>query len=188
MKVLILLAGVSATTLLPSPSIADSTTYGVGAAVNDRLKIYFPINTNNFLIEPTLVYLKNKNDTGSPQSFNGENTTIQIGVGLFKKSPSIKNTRIYYGARLGYIKNESNSNFSGSQISTSKNNGYFIAPTIGAEYYIIDNFSVALDLSLSYTKTDGDTTSSFNGFDSTFNTKDTTTTRSAAEIIVRYHF
>lgn len=187
MKTLILLAGVSVTTLLPSPSIADSATYGVGAAVNDGFKIYFPINTDNFLIEPTLVYLKNKNDTGSPQSFNGENTTIQIGAGIFKKSPSIKNTRIYYGARLGYIKNESNRNFSGSQISTSKDDGYFIAPTIGAEYYIIDNFSVALDLSLSYSKTDGDATSSFNGFDSAFSTKDTTT-RTAAEIIVRYHF
>lgn len=187
MKSYILLAGISAATLLSNQSIADETTYGVGAAVNDRLKIYFPVNTNGFLIEPTLVYLNNKNDTGSPQSFNGKDKTIQIGIGVFKKNAAIKNTIIYYGARVGYIKNENNSNFSGSQVSTSKDDGYFIAPTIGAEYRIIDNFSIALDLSLNYLKTDGDVTTSFGGFGTTSSTKDTTT-RTAADIIIRYHF
>jgi len=187
MKTYILFAGISASTLLSSPSTADETTYGIGAAVNDSLKIYFPINTSNLLIEPTLAYFDNKNDTESPQSFNSKNKTTQIGIGVFIKNAVVKNTFIYYGARVGYIKNEANSDFSGTQISTSKDDGYFIAPTVGAEYRVIDNFSVGLDLSLNYSKTDGDTSTSFNGIKDTFNTN-TTRTRTAAEIIVRYHF
>jgi hypothetical protein len=187
MKTYILCAGITASTLLSGPTLSDEITYGIGAAVNDSLKIYFPINTGNFLIEPSIVYFDNNNDTDSPQSFNTEDKTTQIGIGVFVKSAPVKNTYIYYGARVGYIKNESNSDFSGSQISKSKDDGYFIAPTIGAEYRVIDSFSIGLDLSLSYSKTDGSTNTSFNNFDSTFDTKNTTT-RSAAEIIVRYYF
>ena len=187
MKIYILFAGITASTLLSSPSLSDEVTYGIGAAVNDSLKIYFPINIGNFLIEPSVVYFDNNNHTNLPQSFNTEDKTTQIGIGIFTKSVPVKNTFIYYGARVGYIKNESNSDFSGSQISKSKDDGYFIAPTIGSEYRVIDNFSVGLDLSFSYSKTDGSTNTSFNGFDSTFSPKNTTT-RTAAEIIVRYYF
>lgn len=182
-----LLTGITAT-LLTSLSIANETSYGIGVAVNDSLKIYIPINTEQYLIEPTLVFIKDHTDATAPTSFNSKNESTQIGIGLFRKNAVIKNTSLYYGARIGYIKNENESVYSGSQLSTSKDDGYFIAPTIGAEYFIINKFSIGLDLSASYSKTDGDTITNFSGIIQTSSAKQTTKFRTMAEVIIRYHF
>jgi len=184
MKIYSLLIGVLVT-LSASPSVADKTSFGIGAAVNDGVNIYFPIKTEHLLIEPTLAYIKTKNETTDPFSFNSEDESIKVGVGIFKNDSVLKDIDIYYGARIGYIKSE-------HQISPAiagtpfinKSNGYFIAPTIGAAYYLIDKFSIGLDVSINYANSHGDVT---NGSSGTSDTS-STTTQTAAEIIVRYHF
>jgi len=71
---------------------------------------------------------------------------------------------LYYGARLGYID---------SNVVNIKTNGYFFAPTLGAEYYLTDSFSIGLDLALNYSKIDGS-----NADQNNFSTQ--------SEIIIRY--
>ena len=182
-----LLTGLIAT-LLTGQSIANKTSYGVGVAVNDSLKIYIPINTEHFLIEPTLVIIKDNNDVAGSFPLTSKTESIQLGIGIFKKNAIIKNTNFYYGARFGHIKNDNETVYSNNQLSTSKDNGFFIAPTIGAEYFIINNFSIGLDLSARYSKTDGETITNFSGIIQTSSTNKTTTFRTAGEVILRYHF
>jgi hypothetical protein len=187
MKKYIKFAVIFVFTLFFNPAIADEVKYGIGAALTDRLTIYLPINTDNFIVEPTLSYQHKKNDTVSPQTYNFENKLFQLGVGVFAKDTVIKDTIVYYGARVGYIKNEIVMGISGIQTSKFKDDGYFIAPTIGADYRLIANFSIGLDFSISYSKTVGDLTANYFGTETTSNTK-STTIQTAANIIVRYNF
>ncbi len=187
MKIYNLLAGITVTILSSTQSIANETSYGIGAAVNDDLKIYFPIKTGSILIEPSLVYLKSKNESTDPFSFTSDDESIQIGIGVFSTDSLLEKTNIYYGARVGYIKTDITRTFSSPSISTDKSDGYFISPTIGAEYYLTSNLSLGLDVSISYTKTEGDSTRNLSGTTEKFKTKNSATT-SAAEVIIRYHF
>ncbi|NOX70719.1 MAG: hypothetical protein GXP15_16145 [Gammaproteobacteria bacterium] len=50
------------TSLAADRLLADETTFGIGAAINDNIKLYFPINTDRFLIETTVVYTNSKRE------------------------------------------------------------------------------------------------------------------------------
>ncbi len=53
---------IAITSLASDRLLADETTFGIGAAINDNIKLYFPINTDRFLIEPTIVYTNSKRE------------------------------------------------------------------------------------------------------------------------------
>ncbi len=192
------IASILLATLISSPgqSIAEESIYGVGVSVHDGLSIYLPITMDELIIEPRLFITNTDNKSSSTSSQrNDDFRNISIGVGAFKNKKVSKNTYLYYGSRLGYINRKntftsSNATPSSSFSSSTKSDGYFIAPTFGAQYYLIPNISVGLDLALMYSKTDGTTTSTSTFAGSTTSNSDTESTayNTEAEIILRYHF
>ena len=185
--------------LATNQSQAEGTTIGIGAAVNSDLTIYLPITTENLLIEPTLsLYSSDSESTSSSSTSNISQSsnykTLVIGLGVFKHSKVIDKTYIYFGARFGYIETERDNSYnvtiSTSSVSEGKEDGYFVAPTIGAEYFLTNNFSMGIDLSINYSKTEGSDKSTYTGTTITNDTSETksTTYNTEAEVIVRYHF
>jgi hypothetical protein len=177
-------------TLTTRSVIADETTYGLGAAINDGIKIYFPINTDNYLIEPSIFITSDESQFDS-QNFtsNDEFETFEVAIGLFRYKNIQADTFLYYGARLGYRSQNRKSvsigtgslPFSDTQKNTE--DSYIIAPTLGAEYKFTSNFSLGIDLSLEYLSTTQETST-----DTFSSDVDLSSYKTKAEIIIRYRF
>jgi len=166
---------------------ANETSFGLGAAIDSEIKIYLPIKTTNYLIEPSiLIFTDNEKRTDDTSSQKSDFNVKEFGVGIFKNTNVYDKTYIYYGARIGYIETESKNSF-GSSTNTTKENGYFIAPTIGAEYRLTKNFSIGLDISFNYSDTDGTTTTDFNNSTDVTNIE-STQYKTESEVVVRYQF
>lgn len=166
---------------------ANATSYGIGAAIDSDIKIYFPIKTTEYLIEPSIIIFRNNvKRTDDISSQNNDFEIKEFGLGIFKNTKVYDKTYVYYGARIGYTETESKNNF-GNSISITEENGYFIAPTFGAEYMITKKFSIGLDISFKYTDTDGEATSSFNNSVDITNIE-STEYRTEGGVIVRYQF
>lgn len=179
------------TGLLMSVSIglakADETFYGIGAAINDSLKIYAPITTDQYIIEPSLlIFSDHEKHTDNTATGNYDLDAIEIYIGFYKRNSVVENTYIYYGAKIGYIKVELKDEY-GSSTSETKEDGYMFAPTIGTEYYLTNNFSLGVEISFQYENTDGTRTntslSSSNKTD-----VETTSYHTLADVIARYRF
>jgi len=167
-----------------SHAIASETSYGIGTAINNGLTIYFPVKTIDYLIEPSiLIFSRNEKRTDDTASQKNDFDAKEIAVGVFKNTAVYDNTFIYYGAKIGYTKTKS-SDTSVFLARTTEEDGYFIAPTFGAEYRLTDNFSIGLDISFKYIDTDGDETDSFNNSTNI----ESTDYRTETNIIARYHF
>ena len=187
MKLTRLFVTLATTVFISSPSFSEELTFGLGAGVDDGLKIYLPINIEQLLIEPTLFIASRNNETKDDVSESKDNVdVIELGVGVFKNEQTILNTHIYYGSRLGYIEVKRKEAFLNST-SSSKQKGYFIAPTIGIEYFLTNKFSVGLDVAFTYSRVDGKEADAFGSFTVTSDTK-STEYNTLTEIIVRYRF
>lgn len=146
------------TALTANVAFAEGTTYGIGVGFNDGIKIYLPINTEDWFIEPTL-YMYDSSEKSSPfgdQKY--EQSRLEVGVGLFKDKIVMEDTHLYYGARVGYSNYKYENTYSADNYFSRRKNkedGYFIAPTIGMNYLISPRISVGLDVSLSHSRTKG---------------------------------
>ena len=168
---------------ISSQSNAEESSYGLGVGLNDGIKIYFPINKGYLIIEPTLAtYGSDNKETDSSYDYKG----IEVGVGVFKNKKVTEETYLYYGGRFGYINREDRSDYKFSGSSSSRSNdedGYFVAPTLGVQYYLADSISIGLDAAFMYSKVKGVDTS--NG---TITDTETAIYNSEAEVILRYMF
>ena len=105
------------------------------------LGIYVPINTGSLLIEPLIMYSSSETEvdyddyTLDDSKYTESDLTLLIGI----LKPTVRGKiRSYFGIRFGkqYIVQDYDDN------DWDVENEYLIiAPTIGAEYYISDNFS-----------------------------------------------
>jgi hypothetical protein len=170
--------------LLTSTLSAKEITYGVGAALNNKIRIYFPVSISNYTIEPSLFYYSQ--DYLDPTlTVDANNRRIyRLGIGIFRNRNIYENLSLYYGLRGGYI-NDSNTKFyENSPNAVIDKSGYFLGPTLGVEYYVTKYFSLGLDLSLVISDTEGTLKVS----NRTVNDVTTSSTKTNAEIIVRFHF
>lgn len=140
---------------------------GVGVSAQGDRTIYVPIKIDEtFRVEPSIYYYKNK-DTGD---YNSTSESYELMIGIFNLSQQSDKSKIYYGARAGYSAYHYKYNSNHEHFE-----GYKIAPTIGLEYLLVENLTVAGDVSLNY--------SNLNGND---RTRENTTTDT--ELSVRYYF
>jgi len=110
--------------------------FGVGEGV---LGIYVPIETGSLFIEPLIMYssLSTEVDyddyTINDSEYKESNLTLLLGI--FKPT-EIGKIRSYFGIRVGkrWEKKETDQSKEESDI-------LIIAPTVGAEYFVSDNFS-----------------------------------------------
>jgi hypothetical protein len=168
-------------------SFAEENRYGIGAAFSTTAKLYFPINTKNYLFEPVFSFYNSSTKPTSGSTAKSRNRNrYDLGVGVFKKSAITNKTIVYYGARVGYNFTKSDSS-STTTTDLTEDSKIYISPTFGAEYFLSLKFSVSLDFSVQYANSsvkDSSTSggSTTNG-DITKSTLDTNT-----DIIFRYHF
>jgi len=173
MKIYILLASLTSTLFLSTPSKADEVRYGIGVEVEAfSRRIHFPINTKNFLIEPSIEY--NKYDASGQT-----HELIHTSIGIFKKHTVTKKTTLYFGSKIGYSREANN-----YRQRIEKAIGYTLSPTLGTEYQLTNNFSIGLEIALNYAN--GTYEEKFNNFDNTKTNQTNIITSSG--IIVRYYF
>jgi len=140
---------------------------GLGVSAQGDRTIYMPIKVNESLrLEPSIYYYKSK-DSGE---FSGSSEEYEALIGLFRLKPQSDKSKIYYGARAGYTAYHSKYGSNHEHFE-----GYKIEPTIGLEYMLVENLTVAGDVSFSYSNRNG------NG-----RTLEYTSTDS--ELSIRYYF
>ena len=107
--------------------------------------IYFPMEFGKYCVEPyfSRYYIK-VSATMDNVSFTVEDKSTSLGIGLFlKKKSEDKKSRLYYGARFmkGYFVYEEPSAVTAGATILTESYPTMISPTLGAEYFIVDNFS-----------------------------------------------
>jgi len=103
--------------------------------------VYFPIETTGgFLIEPALSYYSYTSETDWDQSgiddHKSTNTNWSLVVGAFKLYGK-EQLRFYAGARVG----KSWSTYEETDSDDQEDDSFILAPTVGVEYFISDNFT-----------------------------------------------
>ncbi len=173
--------------LISSQSYADDFTkpqFGIGVAIDsDIQKIYAPITMGSFILEPTFTVEDSENE-GLDQSVSGtvmtETTLREFGVGAFHFNNPNDKTRIYYGARMGRMNLETETGFSGGPHSgdsfSRDSHGYFFAPTIGFEYFVMPNVSFGGEVQGRYSSIELDRTDNNDKFETD------------GKFVVRFHF
>jgi len=175
--------------------------FGVGVSVqsNDAW-IYAPIDvTPGFRIEPSirLVSAETESQTQSSSfglpittSVKSDTDQYELAVGLFGKTALAESVRLYYGARVAYINNETKqriaTSFGTSEDVTEQDSsldGYRISPTLGFEYLINEHFSLGGEAEWFYQDLDSDISQS--DVAGTANLKSNGT---ATRLIVRFTF
>jgi len=156
-----------ATALALSAPLAAAVDIGVGVSLNTEgggnggYGVSLPLRFGNFSIEPELSFYHSSQDTTYPASPTNNRTNddqeYTLETGIYWRQPVIPSVEMYVGGRLGYTKYEYSYTY---QLSPTNNytydsSGYFLGPTLGAEYFFNKNFSLGLDASLLYASTSG---------------------------------
>ena len=166
---------------------AQGANIGLGVALNDEIKVYLPISTSDYIIEPTISIFKRNVDAADSGLIRGfDEDVIEVGIGIFKNNTVYENTFMYYGARIGYFTSELSTDFRSDEVD-----GYFIMPAIGFQYYLIPKLSFGIELGLKYSKSERTIVSiplSAGPPISDTSTSDEKRTESETEIIIRYVF
>ena len=105
------------------------------------LGIYVPINAGSLLIEPLIMYSSSETEVDyddyslDDSKYTESDLTLLIGI----LKPTVRGKiRSYFGIRFGKQWTEEDHDNNNLDV---ENDYLIIAPTIGAEYYISDNFS-----------------------------------------------
>jgi len=172
---------------ISNPSTAKESTFGIGVGINDYFTIQFPIETEGYLIEPSISIFQRNEDNSSPlEIYKNDYEETRAVVGVFKHISKSEKIQYFYGIRLGYVSSKSNySRVTSLTNSSSKTetDGYLIAPTLGAQYYFIKNMSIGIDVSFTYTDKDGER------IDNTVVSEiGLTEYATESEIVLRYYF
>ena len=181
--------------LLPAQLLANNTQTGMGAVIGSTSGLFLPIAAGELFIEPSVSFRKNETDSTTISNIarsGRKSRTVTLGVGLFKNKLVAEKVFLYYGARIGLVKRKITETTAPTSIlsassSTISDDGFFISPTVGAQYYFVPQFSAGLDLALQFSKTDGKEALTAGGITVTANTKDTSSSTTAT-VIVRYLF
>jgi hypothetical protein len=150
-------------------SLAD-TKIGVGTGALSLFSqtyggvISMPIKLDSFmLIEPYAGYSSRSEDpdTNSPEYNINEQSSYQVGVGLYGISKLGTEFELYYGAALAASKSEykyeyqntsvfNNENYVYVNRSNTETKEYMVKPTLGISYLINENFSFSVDAGIYY--------------------------------------
>ena len=147
----------------------------------------------NFRIEPEIGFFRSSSEieqNGDNGSYDSKSTlkSFHVGVGIFPMVSQEK-SKLYYGARLGIIRNSSSressysyEGYSDSDEDSNKASGFYVAPTIGGEYFLSNHFSLGGEAQLRYS------TFSEEGDDNNNAELSASSTATKALIFIRFYF
>lgn len=136
----------------------ESLSSGIGAKIDfnssEQTSIFIPIiRSQNLMLEIQLSRTTSKTEETSPSSYGSEDKetrtseSSELGLGVFSRKKEGRFNR-YYGIRFGIINVSSKIErvYGSSGIKSSaglSGTGYTLAPSIGAEFFIVPKFSLA---------------------------------------------
>lgn len=125
---------------------AQCAEYGIGVGLNNNYNysIYFPININEYRLEPSIVH--------SSYTTTYDNTSFDyngVGLGFFKTVSQSANTKLFFGPRVSYLV------YSSDAAGYVKTTETTFSPTLGFEYYLAENFTLGGEAFFNFTKSEG---------------------------------
>jgi len=157
--------------LSPTAFSQDNPWMGLGVSVTDSTEafvgivsglqstpssliptIFVPINVSaRFRLEPEVgfQYASSDGPSGKSDSYK----TVHVGAGVFGLTTPDDHFTIYYGIRVAYLRfsHYSGSGAAPNGYSFPTANGYFLAPTVGGEYFLGDHLSLGGEVQFRYT-------------------------------------
>jgi len=142
-------------------AVAQDTTRKWSIAVDNQSGVYIGIGVSStFRFEPEISLQRQRdkvsftidNGFGTPTVINDELTSAyyRLGAGFLWQWEGIPRVRLYTGPRAGVIFVRSKERVSGGQSGTSSANrsDWFLAGSLGAEYFPADRFSAGAEAQL----------------------------------------
>lgn len=162
---------VLAASLLAAP-VAGAVEMGLGVSLYNSgggsggYGVSMPLRFGNFLVEPELsVYDYSEDETyplspTSNRTYESQEYTLETGV--YWRQPVISSVEMYVGGRVGYFHDEYSSTSPSNPASnySSETSGFYLGPTLGAEYFFNKHFSLGMDVSLLFESATRDRVSS----------------------------
>ena len=150
------LSAIALATLISSTAAAE---IGIGlSAKEDTSTIFFPMDlSDTFKLEPGIAFSDASQDE---EDFEISLTRWELSLGAFLVNNISQKFDVLLGARFSLLDVESEVTIDG-QKNESSSEGFGIAPTLGFEYFVIDNLSLGGEVALAYTSTE----SEVEGFD-----------------------
>ena len=145
MKTLALLAAALLMPALSQAAQPQGVKVGIGGSVrSDDTSIYVPIDVSPvFRVEPFFGLSKTDLTVGGASTSSESRT---LGAGGFLRLDLHERIQTYFGGRLAYVEVDAG----GSNLD-----GFSVEPTAGAEFYVTERVSVALEAFLYYQNLDG---------------------------------
>jgi hypothetical protein len=161
----VLIHAATATALALTAPLAGAVDVGLGVTINNEgggsggYGVSLPLRFGNFTVEPELSFYDSSDDTTYPTS--PTNTSAQeyqqytLETGVYWRQPIIPSVEMYVGGRVGYTRYEQSSTYPSSPGSNYAydSSGFYLGPTLGAEYFFNKHFSLGLDVSLLFEST-----------------------------------
>lgn len=160
------------TVLSLATPLAAAVEVGLGVTINNSYQygtggygIAMPLRFGNFTIEPEVSYYRSSSDSSYQSSptnnFEYENTQFNLESGFYWHQQVIPSVETYVGGRVGYTKTDYSYTY---PVSPGNNyigdeSGFYLGPTVGAEYFFNKHFSIGLDVSALFDSRSGDSVS-----------------------------
>lgn len=147
MRSLLAVAGLA---LCSSSALAVDFGIGIAARSTDDGWLYFPVDVSErFRLEPTVRYASDERDGGRETS-----DIREFGLGAFGLKQLTEAGRLYFGARVAYVKSDELYFVTSVARVRDKSDGYSVAPTVGFEYLFGKHFSMGGEVAYSFQQLD----------------------------------
>ena len=161
-------AAVAASLALTAPLAAAVDTIGVGVGLINNggnegsagYGVSLPMRFGNITVEPELAFYSGnyeQRDIVTPaNNYNGDYHSYTLETGVFMRQQVMPSLETYVGGRVGYTSYESSYGYVSGTNYSDESSGFYIGPTLGAEYFFNKNLSLGLDVSLFYSSRKGE--------------------------------
>ncbi len=155
-------AAVAASLALTAPLATAMDAIGVGVGLINNgggesaggYGVSLPMRFGNISVEPELSFYSGSGDNTYPTSPTNNNSSdyrqYSLETGVYLRQQVLPSLETYFGGRVGYTSYESSNAYVSGTNYKYESSGYYIGPTLGAEYFFNKNFSLGLDVSLIY--------------------------------------
>jgi hypothetical protein len=118
--------------------------------------IFIPIEvTPQFRLEPEVSFYRNASvqtaDNPPGSVFQSTAASWRLGTGVFMSSSELPFV-MYYGARVGYLRDTTNISSTTTSATAFVIPGFFVAPTVGGEYLLSDRLSLGAEVQVRYSR------------------------------------
>ena len=149
-----------ATSLALTAPLASAVDIGMGVGLINTggsdvgHGVALPMRFAIITVEPELAFYNGSNDSTYPASpgnnYSSDFRQYTLETGIYLRQQVTPSLETYIGGRVGYDNQKGSTTYVSGASYHSEGSGYFLGPTLGAEYFFNKNLSLGLDVSLFY--------------------------------------